>query len=619
MPTDPEIRTIVVPFLTSINNKILQLPPIRSLDKIRADAKLVTNPQSKTHKALNQFCDMLLTTAKTKIAPSCLRREDNPLYFHLPHLTFLLLVYRNACIEADANYTRGVTGSPLQLVTDELLTRFLHPDAFKGGKRPQNIDFLDAIEQGKFNQFGTKDYPGPANRTLGDLAKDLGLGDGFIQGIESGFAIASKRDEEKTKVAYQAKDVVASAGLDTMPTEVRHRGIPAAAPPVRENANAGRAPRTAAVHRARGARHFDLLRRIPWQVVGPVLGIALTYLIYDSYAQSKLIEVSNPESKPTDPLNKLGAAKGPKPDLTIELTLTKSALAKMSHQERSMRLFSASQNGQLDMVDKLLTTNMDPNTAHPYIGENPLYLAAKAGHIKVVKRLLKEKNIEVDKALKDGTTPLMVASYEGNLEIVDILLKAGANPKKTGPKGVTSLYWAADKNHPEIVARLLKEETVLADVDKAVENGVTPLMASCATGSAYTVDMLLAAGANPNMSDLLGNTPLCWAIEKNHPAVVERLLKEENIEIDKANGNGFTPLMLAAEVGTPEAFSMLLAAGADLSKTMDGRSIRDIAEAWKNTEIVDLIDKHLEQQKVTPGSAPAKAAAQPAKNRTRVI
>ena len=41
--------------------------------------------------------------------------------------------------------------------------------------------------------------------------------------------------------------------------------------------------------------------------------------------------------------------------------------------------------------------------------------------MKIIKMLLKKKDIEIDFKNKDGYTPLMIASYKGNTDIVKLL------------------------------------------------------------------------------------------------------------------------------------------------------------------------------------------------------
>ena len=75
-------------------------------------------------------------------------------------------------------------------------------------------------------------------------------------------------------------------------------------------------------------------------------------------------------------------------------------------------------------------------------------------------------------------------------------------------------------------------------------------------------DMLLGAGASPNIRDRRGVTPLVFAAEEGNPEVVRRLLAAGAQVNEQARG-GETALMRAAMHRRSEAVKLLLAAGAD--------------------------------------------------------
>jgi ankyrin repeat protein len=80
---------------------------------------------------------------------------------------------------------------------------------------------------------------------------------------------------------------------------------------------------------------------------------------------------------------------------------------------------------------------------------------------------------------------------------------------------------------------------------------------------------LLENGHDPNFKDTNGRTPLSWAAENGHEAVV-KLLLEKGAELEsKDNEHGRTPLSWAAENGHEAVVKLLLEKGAELeSKDM---------------------------------------------------
>ncbi|XP_076327871.1 nuclear factor NF-kappa-B p105 subunit-like isoform X2 [Tachypleus tridentatus] len=108
----------------------------------------------------------------------------------------------------------------------------------------------------------------------------------------------------------------------------------------------------------------------------------------------------------------------------------------------------------------------------------------------------------------------------------------------------------------------------------------TPLMLAVMTKSPYIVQELLVHGANPNITDVEGNTPLhiashngdevCLSVlldPKNHPDEVTKM----SSSLNKLNYAGFAPLHLAVKQGHKKCVKILCARGADVN-VMDGTS-----------------------------------------------
>jgi len=78
-------------------------------------------------------------------------------------------------------------------------------------------------------------------------------------------------------------------------------------------------------------------------------------------------------------------------------------------------------------------------------------------------------------------------------------------------------------------------------------------------GLAQMVGMLLEDGHDSDCTDSQGRTPLSWAAENGHEAVVKVLRAIDGVDPDSNDNNGLTPLSVAAENGHQVVVKLLLA------------------------------------------------------------
>src|SRR5436189_246528 len=89
--------------------------------------------------------------------------------------------------------------------------------------------------------------------------------------------------------------------------------------------------------------------------------------------------------------------------------------------------------------------------------------------------------------------------------------------------------------------------------------------------------------------NLYGQTPLSWAAEKGHEAVV-KLLLEKGAELESKNRYGQTPLSCAAKNGHETVMKILLEMRAELeSIDYDGRTPLSRAAKMGNKTMVKLL------------------------------
>jgi len=255
----------------------------------------------------------------------------------------------------------------------------------------------------------------------------------------------------------------------------------------------------------------------------------------------------------------------------------------------STPLLIATQGQHKEAVEILLASGADPNATRGD-GVTPLYIACQNGYTELVEPLLKYKADVTLPVIADGATPLFISSQNGHCAAVNYLLQYGAQPDIPRTDGVTPLFIAAQNGHKDVVEVLLTR----ADVNNATFHGATALFIACFKGNTDVVRLLLTRRANVNAPCDDGATPLYIAAKNGRPDIVQILLQSPFIDINATYHDGSTPMMAAAEKGDIQIVRMLLDRNADPNRErMDGNTAHSLAVQNKFTDIVALLQPTL--------------------------
>ncbi len=277
------------------------------------------------------------------------------------------------------------------------------------------------------------------------------------------------------------------------------------------------------------------------------------------------------------------------------------------------RLVLAARYGQSRGVKYFLEGGMAVDVKDAY-GNTALIAAASNGQAEMVELLL-ARGAEINVSNKEELTALMGAAVKGHYELTHTLIGSGAEVNAMNNDAETALSMAVKYGHYKAAKVLLKgganpnlPNSLPANVSNS---GYTPLMYTATSGvTGQSVDwaamaqLLIANGANPNLSSRHGDAALNLARSRNNVEVVA-VLKKAGAKDDKvyaglnldetllkaarlgdyikvkqvlANGanpdfsdkNGVTPLLAAAHRGSSATLRMLLAANVEVNFVPSG-------------------------------------------------
>lgn len=216
------------------------------------------------------------------------------------------------------------------------------------------------------------------------------------------------------------------------------------------------------------------------------------------------------------------------------------------------------------------------NRLFPISPANALRQALEEQNAAQALAIVRSKAVDVNRQYPYDSSYLHSASGRGDVELIGALIEQGADTEATDNLGSTPLGWArnvktlqalldkgADINAPQGLDR---QTLLLSLISNGTQQG---LMKDERAEATARIALLLKAGADTNMGDSYGKTPLHVAAERGDVALVELLLEHgANIhaatkpERDRELAN--TPLAVAKDVLTA---TLLIRRGASFKPT----------------------------------------------------
>jgi ankyrin repeat protein len=215
-----------------------------------------------------------------------------------------------------------------------------------------------------------------------------------------------------------------------------------------------------------------------------------------------------------------------------------------------------------ELVKALLARGAKANVLNAY-GSSPLAEAVRVANVNIVTMLL-DAGADANRANEDGETPVMLAASTGAVKVAEVLVRHGADVNAREQfRNQTALMWAAAESHPEMVAFLVSKGAAVnvratandwtnqmtnePRVQYRPTGGLTPLLYATRGGCQGCVEALLKGGADIDLPNPDGMTPMMMAIDNSHFEVARYLL-EKGANPNTWDWWGRTPLYVAVNM-----------------------------------------------------------------------
>lgn len=216
--------------------------------------------------------------------------------------------------------------------------------------------------------------------------------------------------------------------------------------------------------------------------------------------------------------------------------------------------------GDRKMIDLLVDHGADPHHID-YWGENIVFHAVANDDYDTLLHILTRYRVTPNCSSRDGEKPILIAAKNGNNDIIDLLVEHGADIEARDQKGYDILQIAVDNRRIHTVRHLL--DRYRFPHSHPNQYGAIAVQIAAWKGDIETIKLLVAKGADITHCDRTGQDALFYACMEGHVKVVQYLILHYNLDPNRVNKWGETPLLIAAKYGHHRLFNPLITLGAN--------------------------------------------------------
>ena len=159
----------------------------------------------------------------------------------------------------------------------------------------------------------------------------------------------------------------------------------------------------------------------------------------------------------------------------------------------------------MEVMTLLVAAGADPLLTDES-GDTLLIQMASWGRTDSVKKLLQIEAVRqnINAQGQEKRTAFFWAAWLGHIDVMDLLLEAGADPLLTDENKTTPLMQASSSGKTAAASKLLEIEAIRQNIDAQDRWGRTAFLEAKEKGHQEIMDLLLEAGASPEIPQKSG-------------------------------------------------------------------------------------------------------------------